>query len=76
MGSVAFSAWLRPFAWLWSADWFSPSTVQLDGLQEDELQDHLKRDLGLLDGRDQIGPGRVRQSDELREALRQMPRPL
>ncbi len=76
MGTVALSVWLRFFAWLWDTDWFARSVLTHDELQGDELQDHLKRDLGLLDGRDQIGPERTRQSDELRKALRLPPRSL
>lgn len=46
------------------------------GVQEEDLNDHVRRDLGLMDGRDRIGPGHARQSDELREALRLPPRML
>lgn len=76
MRTVASSVWPRLFARAWSLDWFSKKSVQVSPSQEDEMQDHIKRDLGLLDGRDQIGPGRARQSDELREALRLLSRSL
>ncbi len=76
MRTAAFSVWPRLFARAWILDWFSKTSAQVSPSQEDEIQDHIKRDLGLLDGRDQIGPGRERQSDELREALRMLPRSL
>ena len=76
MGAVALSAWLRFFAWLWDVDWFSRTGISENRLQENDLSDHAKRDLGLMDGRDRIGPEREGQSDELREALLRQPRPL
>lgn len=76
MGAVALSAWLRLFAWLWDVDWFSKAGSQADEILEDDLNDHVKRDLGIMDGRDRIGPEPARQSDELREALLRQPRPL
>lgn len=76
MRTAALSVWPRLFARLWILDWFTRKSAQSNPSQEDEMQDHIKRDLGLLDGRDQIGPGRGRQSDELREALRLLPRSL
>lgn len=76
MRTAAFSVWPRLFARAWILDWFSEKSIEVSPSQEDEMQDHIKRDLGLLDGRDQIGPGRARQSDELREALRMLPRSL
>ncbi len=76
MRTAALSVWPRLFARPWILDWFARRSAQVSPSQEDEIQDHIKRDLGLLDGRDQIGPGRVRQSDELREALRLLPRSL
>ncbi len=76
MRTAAFSVWPRLFARAWSLDWFSKTSAQVSPSQQDEMHDHIKRDLGLLDGRDQIGAGRVRQSDELREALRLLPRSL
>ncbi len=76
MGAVALSAWLRLFAWLWDVDWFSKVGSQADEIREDDLNNHVKRDLGIMDGRDRIGPEHVRQSDELREALLRQPRPL
>lgn len=76
MRTAAFSVWPRLFARAWILDWFSEKSIEVSPSQEDEMQDHIKRDLGLLDGRDPIGPGRLRQSDELREALRMLPRSL
>ncbi len=76
MSTAAFSVWPRLFARLWTAEWFVRKSARPGNSQEDELQDHIKRDLGLLDGRAQIGPGREQQSDELREALRLLPRSL
>ena len=76
MRTAAFSVWPRLFARARILDWFFEKTTGVIPSQEDEKQDHIKRDLGLLDGRDPIGPGRLRQSDELREALRMLPRSL
>lgn len=76
MRAAAFSVWPRLFARVWSLDWFSGKSIRVNSSQEDEMQDHIKRDLGLLDGRHGIGPQPERQSDELREALRRQPRPL
>lgn len=64
-----FGALLRLFEKL---NWKS----ERDDIHEADLNDHAKRDLGLIDGRDRIGPGRVRQSGELQEALRLPPRML
>ncbi len=75
MGTVALSAWLRLFAWVWDVDWFSKSGVR-DTVEAVDMNDHVKRDLGLADGRDRIGPEPARQTDELREALLRQPRPL
>lgn len=76
MSTVAFRVWPRLYAWLWSVEWLPFQAVRCRDAGEDELPDHLKRDLGLLDGRHGIGPQPERQSDELREALRRQPRPL
>ncbi|SCX26831.1 hypothetical protein DSM25558_4093 [Agrobacterium sp. DSM 25558] len=76
MRTAAFSVLPRLFARAWILDWFSEKSIGMSPSQEDEMQDHIKRDLGLLDGRDRIGPGRARQSDELREAIRLLPRSL
>jgi len=76
MGAMALNAWLRIFAWLWNTDWFGEGYKPSDTLHDEELSDHLKRDLGFIEGRNRIGPETVQQSDELREALRTSPRPL
>ncbi len=47
-----------------------------DATPDEDMSDHLMRDIGFMDGRDGKGPGRARRSDKLREALRLPPRPL
>lgn len=76
MRTAAFSVWPRLLARLWIGMKFPRHVPMRRDCPEEELPDHLKRDLGLLDGRERVGPGRARQSDEMREALRLLPRPL
>lgn len=76
MGATTLNVWLRFFAWLWKTDWFGEGYRPANRLDDDALSEHLKRDLGFMEGRSRIGQGIERQSDELREALRQLPRPL
>jgi len=76
MGATALNVWLRIFAWLWNTDWFGKGYTPSNTLHDEELSDHLKRDLGLIEGRNRLGQQPVQLSDELREALRQSPRPL
>ena len=76
MRTAAFSVWPRLFARLWTGERFPRHVVIPLDCPEEELPDHLKRDLGLLDGRDRVGPGQGWQSDAMREALRLLPRPL
>ncbi len=76
MGATALNVWLRIFAWLWNTDWFGEGYTPSSTLHDEELSDHLKRDLGFSEGRNRIGPEPVQQSAELREALRMLPRPL
>ncbi len=76
MRTVALSVWPRLFARLWTREWLARKPAQAGDPQHDEMPDHLKRDLGLLDGRDRVGPEMTRQTDELREALRLLPRSL
>lgn len=76
MRTAAFSVWPRLFARLSTVEKFSRQVAKTRDCPEEELPDHLKRDLGLLDGREGVGPGRARQSDAMREALRLLPRQL
>ncbi|MDQ1196318.1 hypothetical protein [Agrobacterium sp. SORGH_AS 787] len=50
MGAMALNAWLRIFAWLWNTDWFGEGYKPSDTLHDEELSDHLKRDLGFIEG--------------------------
>lgn len=76
MRTAAFRVWPRLLARLWIGMRFPRYVTIPQDCPEEELPDHLKRDLGLLDGREGVGPGRRRQSDAMREALRLLPRPL
>lgn len=76
MSTAAFSVWPRLLARLWIGMKFPRHVTVRRDCPEEELQDHLKRDLGLLDGREGVGPGRRRQSDAMREALALPLRPL
>lgn len=76
MGATTLNVWLRIFAWLWKTDWYGEGYTPSNRLHDEELSDHMKRDLGFSEGRNRIGPEPERQSDELREALRSLPRPL
>ena len=76
MRTAAFSVWPRLLSRLWIGMKFPRHVTVRRDCPEEELHDHLKRDLGLLDGREGVGPGRGRQSDAMREALALPPRPL
>lgn len=76
MRTVAFSVWSVLFARLRTVHLPQPGPDRPWVLPPGEATLHIKRDLGLLDGRDQKGQEQARQSDELREALRLPPRML
>lgn len=74
MRATALRAWPRLFAWLRLPE-LPDHSIEKNRVEED-ISDHIKRDLGLLDGRNGIGPGKMQLSDELREAIRLQPRSL
>lgn len=76
MRTVAFSVWSVLFARLRTVHLPQPGPDRPCALPPYETPLHIKRDLGLLDGRDRRGQEQPRQSDELREALRLPPRML
>lgn len=76
MRTAAFSVWPRLFARLSTVEIFSRQVAKTRDCSEEELPDHIKRDLGLLDGRERVGPETAKPSDDMREALRLLPRPL
>lgn len=76
MRTVAFSVWSVLFARMRAVHLRHPGPDRPCALPPCEMPLHIKRDLGLLDGRDRRGQEEARQNDELRKALALLPRPL